>query len=129
MRLRIYIVEDSAAILENLTDTLRELAFAQVVGSCGTEAEGKQWLQSHPNDWDLAIVDLFLTQGSGLDLLAACRQRSPEQKIVLFSNYANAELRKRCELLGVDAVFDKSTEIELLIDFCLALRRGRGSTA
>lgn len=124
--LKIYIVEDSAAIRENLMATLCELAFVEVVGACGTEAEATQWLRDNPTGWELAIVDLFLTQGSGLGLLSAFQRRGPAQKVVLFSNYASAELRQRCEELGVDAVFDKSTEIELLIDFCTAQRRSRG---
>ncbi|MDB5893179.1 MAG: hypothetical protein JWQ88_710, partial [Rhodoferax sp.] len=33
--------------------------------------------------------------------------------------YATADIRKRCEQLGVDAVFDKSNEIDALIDFCV----------
>jgi two-component system OmpR family response regulator len=126
LALRIYIVEDSAAIRENLIATLCELAFVQVAGTSGTEQEGTQWLRDNPDGWELAIVDLFLTQGSGLGLLAACKNRKPSQKLILFSNYVSAELRKRCEEMGVDAVFDKSTEIEELIDYCTAQRRARG---
>jgi hypothetical protein len=37
---------------------------------------------------------------------------------VVFSNYINASVRKRCAQLGVDAVFDKSTEIDSLVDYC-----------
>jgi len=37
---------------------------------------------------------------------------------VIFSNYVNASVRKRCAQLGVDAVFDKSTEIDSLVDYC-----------
>ena len=36
----------------------------------------------------------------------------------MFSNYINASVRKRCAQLGVDAVFDKSTEIDALVDYC-----------
>ena len=41
-----------------------------------------------------------------------------EQKLIVFSNYVNASVRKRCAQLGVDAVFDKSTEIDALVDYC-----------
>ena len=57
MALRIYIVEDSAAIRENLIATLCELAFVQVAGTSGTEQEGTQWLRDNPDGWELAIVD------------------------------------------------------------------------
>ena len=73
MKLRTYIVEDNATIRENLIGTLEELAEVEAVGVAETEDEGKEWLASHPEQWDLAIVDLFLRQGSGLGVLAACR--------------------------------------------------------
>lgn len=117
MRLKTYIVEDNPTIRENLIGTLEELASINSVGTSETENEGKAWLAS--NNWDLAIVDLFLKQGSGLGVLASCRDRPSRQKVVVLSNYATADIRQRCAQLGVDAVFDKSNEIDALVEYCL----------
>jgi two-component system OmpR family response regulator len=117
--LRTYIVEDNPTIRENLIATLEELANIQSVGSAETENDGKAWLTEHPLDWDMAIIDLFLKQGSGLGILHACKDRTALQKVVVLSNYATPDIRKRCAQLGVDAVFDKSNEIDALIDFCV----------
>ena len=120
MRLKTYIVEDNPTIRENLIGTLEELASINSVGTSETENEGKAWLAS--NNWDLAIVDLFLKQGSGLGVLASCRDRPSRQKVVVLSNYATADIRQRCAQLGVDAVFDKSNEIDALVEYCLQQR-------
>ncbi len=119
MRLKTYIVEDNPTIRENLIGTLEELARIDPVGTAETENEGKAWLTENRNNWDLAIVDLFLKQGSGLGVLAACRDRPSTQKVVVLSNYATADIRQRCAQLGVDAVFDKSNEIDALVDYCI----------
>ena len=119
MRLKTYIVEDNPTIRENLIGTLEELARIDAVGTAETENEGKAWLTENSGDWDLAIVDLFLKQGSGLGVLAACRDRLARQKVVVLSNYATADIRQRCAQLGVDAVFDKSNEIDALVDYCI----------
>ena len=124
MSLRAYIVEDNATIRESLIMTLEELANVSAVGVAESENEGKAWLCHNNTGWDLAIVDLFLKQGSGLGVLQACRQRRPHQKMVVLSNYATPDIRQRCLQLGVDAVFDKSNEIDALIDFCLAHEEG-----
>ena len=121
MRLNTYIVEDNPTIRENLIATLEELASVTTVGTSDNEYDGKSWLIDHPKAWDLAIVDLFLKKGSGLGVLAACRGRQPNQKMVVLSNYATADIRQRCAQLGVDAVFDKSNEIDALVDFCISL--------
>lgn len=118
MRFRAYIVEDSPTIRDNLTETLQELAQVESVGSADTELEGATWLAENPNGWDLAIVDLFLREGTGLNVLKACRARQPTQRMVVLSNHATRDIRWRCAQLGADAVFDKSTEIDALLAYC-----------
>ena len=117
--LKTYLVEDNPTIRDNLIATLVELASVDAVGTSDNENDGKEWLLKNPQKWDLAILDLFLKQGSGLGVLAACRDRKPTQKVVVLSNYATADIRQRCAQLGVDAVFDKSNEIDALVEYCL----------
>jgi DNA-binding NarL/FixJ family response regulator len=90
-------------------------------GWADAEEAATRWLGEHAGDWDLAIVDLFLRQGSGLGVLQACTSRRANQKVVVLSNYATPDIRRRCAEFGVDAVFDKSNEIDALVDYCLAL--------
>lgn len=116
--LKTYLVEDNPIIRDNLIATLQELASVDAVGTTDNENDGKEWLLNNPQQWDLAILDLFLKQGSGLGVLAACKNRKPNQKVVVLSNYATADIRQRCAQLGVDAVFDKSNEIDALVEFC-----------
>jgi len=116
--LKAYVVEDNPTIRENLIGALEELTCVRVIGNSATEDEGLQWLEQNAQDWDIVIVDLFLQRGSGIRLVQRVRRRSATQKIVVFSNYVNASVRKRCAQLGVDAVFDKSTEIDFLVDYC-----------
>ena len=123
MELRTYIVEDNATIRENLVETLEELASVESLGWSETQKDAQAWLEAHRAQWDLLIVDLFLKQGSGLGVLEACRDRGPARRVVVLSNYATADMRKRCTQLGADAVFDKSNEIDALVDYCLALSR------
>ena len=118
MALITYIVEDSATIRENLIGTLEEIAPVKVVGFAETESEASQWLLDNDGDWHLAIVDLFLKEGSGLGVLRNSRNRRDYQKVVVLTNYATRDIRERCAELGSDAVFDKSNELEELLDYC-----------
>lgn len=127
MELRTYIIEDNATIRENLIATLEELASIKPLGWAETENEARGWLDRHERQWNLAIVDLFLKQGSGLGVLEACRARAPGQRVVVLSNYATADMRKRCTQLGADAVFDKSNEIDALVEYCIELAEATGS--
>ena len=119
MRLKTYLIEDNPRIRENLIATLEELVDIDAVGTADSENEAKAWLWANPQKWDLTILDLFLKQGSGLGVLAACRDRKPSQKIVVLSNYATKDIRQRCAQLGVDAVFDKSNEIDAFMKYAV----------
>lgn len=116
--LQAFVVEDNPTIRENLIGTLEELTCIKVTGTSATEDDALAWLGQNPDRWDIMIVDLFLKQGSGMHLAQQITGRRPNQKVVVFSNYINANVRKRCAQLGVDAVFDKSTEIDSLVDYC-----------
>jgi DNA-binding NarL/FixJ family response regulator len=119
--LRAYVVEDNATIRENLAGTLEELTCVKVAGGSAGEDEAGRWLADPDHAWDIVIIDLFLKNGSGIGLLQRIQRRVPQQRVVVFSNYVNASVRKRCAQLGVDAVFDKSTEIDALVDYCARL--------
>ncbi len=119
--LRIFLVEDNPIIRDSLTETLAELVGAITVGSSETEQGAKAWLANNPDEWDLAIVDLFLKQGSGIQVVSTLRQRPVAQKVVVLSNYAAPAVRAECLRLGADKVFDKINEIDTMIDFCKAL--------
>lgn len=117
VRLRALIVEDNALILENLRGLLDELTAVDIVGTVRDEAEACEWLDSRTQACDIAIVDIFLKTGSGLGVLQhiASYERPPER--VVLTNYATDAMRDRCKQLGAAEVFDKSTEIEQLVDW------------
>ena len=121
--LKTYIVEDSPVIRENLIATLEELVAVEVVGSAEDEFTATQWLNQTDQAVDLVIVDIFLKGGSGLGVLRAAQSRSQvrPRKMVVLSNYATQDMRRKCAELGADRVFDKSHEIDALIAYCSRL--------
>jgi len=44
----------------------------------------------------------------------------------VLSNYATADIRRKCLELGADRVFDKSNEIDALIEYCAQLPVDQG---
>jgi len=122
--LKTYIVEDSQVIRENLIATLEELVPVQVVGTAEDESTAVQWLKRPENAADLVIVDIFLKAGSGLGVLRAASELPQRHNVVVLSNYATQDIRLKCLELGADQVFDKSNEIDALIQYCGRLAAG-----
>ena len=129
-RLKTYIVEDSPVIRENLVATLEELVPVDVVGFAEDEATAVRWLSEAANNCQLGIVDIFLKSGSGLGVLQALRNAGSPVKLVVLSNYATPDMRRKCLELGADKVFDKSNDIDALVRYCERLAAGgTGDTA
>ena len=119
--LKAFIVEDSPVIRENLVATLEELVPLKVLGHADGEQAARVWLDDPAHGCDLIIVDLFLRQGSGLQVLEHLRHNGHTADRVVLTNYATADVRRRCMVLGASRVFDKSSEIDALIEHCLML--------
>jgi DNA-binding NarL/FixJ family response regulator len=121
--LRTYIVEDSPVIRENLVAALEELTPVRVVGTSEDESTALNWFDSSSGSGSvgLIIVDIFLKSGSGLGVIRGVRERGMRARLVVLSNYATSDMRQRCESLGADRVFDKSSEIDALIAYCSQL--------
>lgn len=119
--LKVFVVEDSPVIRQNLTEALEEMAPVQVVGFADNEQGAITWLCDGGNLYDLIIVDIFLRRGSGLGVLAASPRFTKPFAMIVLSNFATADIRKRCLELGADVVFDKSEELEELLSYCNGL--------
>ena len=122
MPLKAFIVEDNLSLRESLVEALAELAHVQTCGVAADEKSALAWLADPSIDFDIAIVDLVLEPGgNGFSVLRACRGRRGDQKVVVLTGMAaNPEVRRHCEALGSDGVFDKSMDTDALIDWCLA---------
>jgi DNA-binding NarL/FixJ family response regulator len=123
-QLKAFIVEDSPVIRENLVAALEEMAPIRVIGSAEDESGAVGWLNRAENHCDLVVVDIFLKSGSGLGVLKAAAALPAPVKLVVLSNYATPDMRRKCLELGADRVFDKSNEIDALILYCCRIADG-----
>ena len=105
-------------IRDTLIPAMEELVQAKFVGTATSEDAAIAWLETHETVWQLAVVDLFLEQGSGLGVVRWCRNRRADQRVVVLTNYATVAAVNSAIALGADAVFDKSTEIDQFLEFC-----------
>ena len=129
MPLKAFVVEDNVSIRESLIEALAELTGIETAGVAASEKAAIAWLTNPDNAWDIAIVDLILEPGgSGFGVLRALKDRQPGRKMVVLTGTANPEVRRQCEALGGDDVFDKAIETDALLDYCLQLSKSAAST-
>ena len=118
MTIATILIEDSFVIRSELIPALAEFADVEVVATADTAEEGIAALQAHADRWQLAVVDMLLKAGNGLQVLRAGRKRRSDQFMVVLTNYATADIRRKSSECGADAVFDKSSEIDQFLELC-----------
>lgn len=116
MKSRLLLVEDNAVLQRELTESLGGVF--DVVEVSATAADAIAWLRAHPQGWDVAVIDIFLRQGHGFDVLRQCAVREPGQRVVVLSNYTREPARSSALKLGADSVYDKTFEMEAFLASC-----------
>ena len=115
------VAERSPQIQAVVLDLLSTVGDFQLVKAVANEAEANLWLDENAGNWDLAVIDLILAEGTGLGVVARARDRPAGSKVVVFSDYATEGIRKHCIKLGADAAFQKGEGMRDFLDFCAAV--------
>ena len=128
LALKAFILEDQPAVRDSLVEALAEVGGIEAAGWAADEKSATAWLRDPANVWDIAIIDLVLEPGggSGFGVLQALRDRPGVKKMVVLTGSANPQVRRHCEEMGADGVFDKAMETEAMLDYCVALARAAG---
>jgi DNA-binding NarL/FixJ family response regulator len=127
LALKAFLVEDQPSVRDSLAEALAELAAIELAGWSADEKSALAWLRDPLHHWDIAIVDLVLEAGgSGFGVLEALRDRPVTRKVIVLTGSANPQVRRHCEAMGADGVFDKAIETEAMLDYCAALSRAAG---
>jgi len=128
MKLRVYLVEDSA-IMSPVLRTLIEATGARIVGNsgaAGTAIEDIKVLRP-----DVVVVDIGLREGSGFDVLKALfrAQGTDGPARMVLTNYALEPFRKAAARWGAAYFFDKSRQIPEMLRVLREMRRSQHAGA
>lgn len=116
--MRMFIVDDSEILRSRLVQLLSEIEGIEVVGEAGFVRDAVRDIKKlNP---DVAILDMKMMDGSGIDILTAMRKDKMTTKAIIFTNYPYLQYRKRCLDAGADFFFYKATDLDKLME---ALKR------
>ncbi len=107
--MKILIADDSAILRDRLAGLLHDLDGIESIEQAEDTTKARELVQKMKPD--VAILDVRIPKGGGIDLLRDIRRRAhPSTTIIMPTNYAFAETRDKCIGGGANYFFDKSTE-------------------
>ena len=104
----LFIIEDDKPFRERLTTSFQRKDFT--VTAAASKKEALDVLSG--NNFNYAIVDLRLGDGSGLDVIKVIKEQNPECRTVMLTSYGNIATAVSSVKLGADDYLTKPANID-----------------
>lgn len=125
--MRVFLVDDSQVVRKRLLELSNEVPGLDVVGTAANVAEAAAGLYLYRPD--VLVLDIHLGESTGFDLLKVIAEEMQEMEVVLVTSSATAPYRNMADKLGVNYLFDKTTDIPLLQKTLCNLAATKAGTA
>ncbi|HVN81943.1 MAG TPA: sigma-54 dependent transcriptional regulator [Terriglobia bacterium] len=127
---RVLVIDDDKSICESLGLYLSEEGYAPGVAFSAEEGLKK----FRGTSWDVVILDIFLSDANGLDVLARIKEFNPDANVIMITAFHDMSTTVRAMKLGAVEYIHKPIdidELEAAIQRCLRRkceggRRGQG---
>ncbi len=107
---RILVVDDEQSVLEFIETVLEDEGFS--VTTAKTAAKARTLLKQQ--QFDLAIVDIYLEDESGLELARLVKENTPSTAVVVITGYPSTDNIKASLEREVDGYLIKPVDLEAL---------------
>lgn len=121
-RIRVLVVDDHPAIRDAIKDTISSKMDLEVVGEAESGYEAFHIIEKKGPH--VAIVDISLKDGHGLDLVQNIRIQYPEIHVVVFSMYDESVYAERAIRAGASSYLMKSESTQTVVDAIRTVTRG-----
>ena len=111
--MKVLIVDDSAVVRAALIKLLASIEQIEIIGQASGAAEAIRVIRKlRP---DAVILDIHLPDRSGLEVLKIVKRSKRAPMVVVLTNSAYPELKKKCLDTGAEFFLDKAKEFEQLL--------------
>jgi two-component system invasion response regulator UvrY len=121
--MRILIADDHAVVREGLKRVLSGMPEAVEVGEAGSAHEALTLARR--TRWDVALLDIAMPGGNGLDLLKQLKREQPSLPVLILSMYPEEQYALRVLKAGALGYLTKESATEQLVAAVQAARRGQ----
>jgi DNA-binding NarL/FixJ family response regulator len=112
--MKLLIADDSELIVDRLIASLETIKGVEVVEIAGTVERASQAVRALKPD--VVILDMQMPGGTGLDVLESMKRDQVRSIVIVLTNFAYPQYRRKCLASGANFFLDKSTEFDKVGD-------------
>jgi DNA-binding NarL/FixJ family response regulator len=121
MTIKVFLLDDHEIVRRGVRELLETVEDFEIVGEAGTAAEGLSRIP--PTKPDVAIIDMRLPDGNGVEVCREVRSRDPQIQCLILTSYADDEALFDSIMAGAAGYLLKQIKGTDLVD---AVRRVAG---
>ncbi|WP_309616432.1 response regulator transcription factor [Salinibacterium sp.] len=121
--IRVFLVDDHELVRRGITALLNAEADIEVIGEAGTAAQAVSRIRATRPD--VAVLDVRLPDGSGIDVCRQVRSENPEVKCLILTGYDDDEAIYAAVLAGAAGYVIKDVRASGLPDSLRAVAAGK----
>ena len=122
-RTRVFLVDDHPLVRDWLSNLLREQGDIDICGQAEDARSGLAGIMAA--DVDVAIVDLSLKGGSGLELIKDVKEQCPATDVIVLSMHEEVSYAERALRAGARGYVTKRESTSQIVDAIRQVRAGR----
>ncbi len=112
--MKLFIADDSKVLRDHLSEMLSDIEGVEIVGEAINTSDAIDLIRKKTPD--IAIVDIRMPGKGGIFVLEEVKKTNPEIIIIIFTNYPYHQYRDAAYEMGADYFFDKSGEMEKMLE-------------
>lgn len=122
--IRIMLVDDHSSFRQPLAFMLEQEPDFKVVGQAGSLTEAREVVREAELAVDVAVVDLELPDGSGVEFVGELYELEPQVLTLVLSAYSDKELLAQAIEAGAAGVLHKSSRLKEIVNAVRRLEAG-----
>lgn len=108
----VLIVDDSTMIRKRIREVVESIAHMEVISEADNGSDAVVLINITKPDF--LILDIKMPRMSGIAVLESIQEYLADMCVIVLSNYADIEYKKKCFQLGAKYYLDKTKEIDRL---------------
>ena len=111
---RVLVADDSSLLRRLLRDAIEEVEGVEVVAEAANGAAALSEVEAHHPS--VVVLDLQMPVMGGLSALQCLRAQGRDPRVIVLTNHADETYREACLEAGADHFFDKSSELDRVLE-------------